>query len=53
MNGAEWAVLVPAVVGVLGAGKAWLKASAASRSAQAAHARIDSLAPGPSVKAQP
>jgi hypothetical protein len=60
MSGAEWAVLVPAIVGVLGAGRAWLKASAASRTAQmaatsaeAAHTRIDGLATGPSVKAQP
>jgi hypothetical protein len=53
MSGAEWALLVPAIVGVLGAGRAWLKASAASRSAQAAHTRIDALVPGPNVKARP
>jgi hypothetical protein len=53
VSGAEWAVLVPAIAGVLGAVRAYIKAAAASRSAQAAHARIDSLVPGPNVKAQP
>lgn len=53
MSGAEWAVLVPAVAALASGLGAWLKASAASRSARAAHARIDSLVPGPNVKAQP
>ena len=53
MTAAGWAVLVPAVAGLLGAGAAYLRAAAASRSAQAAHARIDTLTPGPSVQIKP
>ena len=53
MTGAEWAVLVPAVAGLLGAGAAYLRAAAASRSAQSAHTRIDGLTPSSNVQAKP
>jgi hypothetical protein len=36
MTAAEWAILIPAVAGVLGAVASWLRA-------QAAHTRIDAL----------
>jgi hypothetical protein len=45
MTPADWALLVPAVVGVLGAAAAWLKARAAQISATKAHARLDALGP--------
>ena len=45
MTAADWALLVPAVVGVLGAATAWLKARTAQQSAASAHARLDALGP--------
>jgi hypothetical protein len=36
MTSADWGILIPAVVGVLGAAAAWLRA-------QAAHARINAM----------
>ena len=41
MTGTDWAILIPAVVGVLGAVGSYLKAAAAAKSAAAAHQRID------------
>ncbi len=43
MTHADWALLIPAVVGVLGGAAAWLKARAAATSAAAAHARINAI----------
>jgi hypothetical protein len=43
----DWALLVPAVVGFLGAVTAWLKARTAQQSAASAHARLDALGPAP------
>jgi len=46
----NWGALIPAVVAVLGAAAAWLRASTAQKQAAAAHQRIDNL---PAQKAQP
>ena len=43
MSGAQIGDLIAAVIAVLGAASAYLKAHTASQSAAAAHARLDSL----------
>jgi hypothetical protein len=45
VTAADWGLLIPAVVGVLGAAAAWLKARTAQISAARAHARLDALGP--------
>jgi hypothetical protein len=45
VTGTDWGLLIPAVVGVLGAVTAWLKARTAQQSAASAHARLDALGP--------